>query len=446
MSNAKVQFDIFAKDKASQIFDKVKDKADKIVDSIKKIGVAAAAVSAAGLAALAAGLKKVTDYASVQEEAETTLSAVLRTTEEAIGYNVDQLKEYASSLQAVTTYGDETILSGMGILATFKQVRGEAFERATMAALDMSTVMQQDLKSSMVQLGKALNDPIKGLSALSDVGVSFTEQQREQVQALQESGDLLGAQMVILKELEGEFGGAAVAAAGTFQGAMKSLGNTFGDMLESLGFAITKNQYFIDLAKQAQTVIEGWIESINAWVAENDELLAQTVDDWIYNVIEAGYDLVPVFWDIWEAIKWVVTEIPIAVREMKSFIDSVKSGLDWLNNLLLKLDEWSNKAISAMTFGIIQPDAPVGGVQEYAAGTGLAGLPSDGLFYGHKGEIVKTAGESDAERAGRGSSAGATYNITIAPQFMTGDANAARSVAREIKRLMKGQDLRWGTA
>ncbi len=83
-----------------------------------------------------------------------------------------------------------------------------------------------------------------------------------------------------------------------------------------------------------------------------------------------------------------------------------------------------------------------GTVPQYAQGTGPAGLPYTGLFYGHKGEIVKNPAESEAERSGAG---GGSVNITIAPTFMSGDANAARSVAREIKRMMTGQDRRWGT-
>ena len=83
-----------------------------------------------------------------------------------------------------------------------------------------------------------------------------------------------------------------------------------------------------------------------------------------------------------------------------------------------------------------------GSVPEYAKGTGAAGLPYTGLFYGHKGEIVKNPGESQAERSG----AGGGVNITIAPTFMTGDRNAARGAAVEIKRELDRLGMRWGTA
>lgn len=78
--------------------------------------------------------------------------------------------------------------------------------------LDMATAMNGGLKPSAeqlsnqaIQLGKALNDPIIGMGALRKVGVAFTEAQKEQIKTLQESGDLMGAQKIILNELGNEF-------------------------------------------------------------------------------------------------------------------------------------------------------------------------------------------------------------------------------------------------
>jgi len=79
----------------------------------------------------------------------------------------------------------------------------------------------------------------------------------------------------------------------------------------------------------------------------------------------------------------------------------------------------------------------------FQSGTGPAGLPATGLFYGHQGEIVKNRQESDLERSGR---AGATFNITVAPTFMSGDASAARTVAAELKRELDLLNIRWGTS
>ena len=208
-------------------------------------GAVAALAGAAGLATLASVTRDSIRLAGIQEAAEAKLESVIRATGGAAGLTADQMKDYASGLQQITTVGDEAIIEGQALLATFKQIRGEGFERATAAALDMSAIMQTDLKSSILQIGKALNDPIRGLTMLTRVGVTFSEGQKEQINNLQESGDLYGAQSVILRELETQFGGAASALADTYGGAIVQAKNSWGDLKEELGFVITKNQNFI---------------------------------------------------------------------------------------------------------------------------------------------------------------------------------------------------------
>lgn len=173
--------------------------------------------------------------AKFQIEAEKKLESVLAATGNAAGFTAQQLKDHAAALQSATTFGDEGIIEFQSILATFKSVAGNTFTEATELALDMATVMKQDLKVTAVQLGKALNDPIAGVTALRRVGVSFTAQQLSQIKTLQTSGDLLGAQAIILKELRGEFGGAAQAIAKTPFGKMAQLGNLLGDLKEKIG-------------------------------------------------------------------------------------------------------------------------------------------------------------------------------------------------------------------
>ena len=108
-------------------------------------------------------------------------------------------------------------------MLTFTKVRNEAgkgndiFNQSVEAANNMSAALGTDMKSASLQLGKALNDPIKGVTALQRVGVSFTEQQKEQIRTLVESGDTLGAQKIILAEMQKQFGGAAQAAADPMQ-------------------------------------------------------------------------------------------------------------------------------------------------------------------------------------------------------------------------------------
>jgi len=104
------------------------------------MAAATAAMAAASIYAFTKVMSESVKLANIQEASEARLAAVINATGQAAGYNIEQMKGMAAALQKVTTVGDEVILNGMAILATFKNIRGEAFERTTKAALDMSAV------------------------------------------------------------------------------------------------------------------------------------------------------------------------------------------------------------------------------------------------------------------------------------------------------------------
>lgn len=167
-------------------------------------------------------------------------AAVLKSTGEAAGVSAKQIGELASKLSDVAAVDDEVVQSGANLLLTFKQVQNQVgagnkiFDRTLKVALDLSTAMGTDLNGAIVQVGKALNDPTSGLTALTRVGVTFTDQQKEQIKTLQQSGDLLAAQKIILKELTSEFGGSAAAQATDAQ----RLSVAYGNLKEAIGTAL----------------------------------------------------------------------------------------------------------------------------------------------------------------------------------------------------------------
>lgn len=166
------------------------------------------------------------------ERVETQLNAVLKSTQHSAGLTAIELKNMASEMQMLTAFGDEEVLSMQNILLTFKQIKGDEFKRATMAVLDLSTAMGQDLKSSAIQVGKALNDPKIGLTALQRVGITFSDSQKKLIKDLTETGRVAEAQRIIFKELESQFGGSAKAATNNLGGAIQQLKNKFGDLFE----------------------------------------------------------------------------------------------------------------------------------------------------------------------------------------------------------------------
>lgn len=195
-------------------------------------------IAAAGFTALGGAIAYSVKQAADAQKVQAQLSAVLKSTKGVAGVTADEVNNLAEELQQLTPYSDEAIVSAESLLLTFTKISDEVFPQATETVLDMSTALGQDLKSSAIQLGKALNDPITGMTALRRVGVSFTESQQDQIKALQKSGDLLGAQKLILQELQTEFGGAARAAGETFGGQLAILRNNLDEIAETVGGAI----------------------------------------------------------------------------------------------------------------------------------------------------------------------------------------------------------------
>ncbi|CAL2095858.1 TMP_2 domain-containing protein [Tenacibaculum sp. 190524A02b] len=187
-----------------------------------------------------------------QAKAIAQVEAGLISTGNAVGYTSTQLQKMASDLQNNTLFGDEEILKGVtSQLLTFTNITGVQFQRTQQAALDLATRLDGDLKGASIQLGKALNDPVKGLSALSKSGIQFSEAQKKTIRTLVETNKLAEAQTLILNELEKQYGGSAAAAAKAGTGALKQLSNSIGDLSEEFGKIISEAILpFVDVLKE----------------------------------------------------------------------------------------------------------------------------------------------------------------------------------------------------
>lgn len=179
-------------------------------------------------------------------------NAVLASTHGISGQTAQSIADMADQFQDLEGVDDDVTRSAANMLLTFTNIRGDVFPGATQAALDMSTALGQDSAQSAMMLGKALNDPIEGVSALRRVGVQLTDQQEKQIKTLMKHGDVAGAQKVILGELSKEFGGSAKAA-GDAAGPMGKLSLVWQDVGKSIG------NMLIPAMQQAATVALGVI-------------------------------------------------------------------------------------------------------------------------------------------------------------------------------------------
>lgn len=341
------------------------DTTDKSSGSFFKMASAVAAGEAAfalaknAIVKVAGFLGDTIKSANDSENAMAQLNSVLASTKGAAGVTADQLNKQASALQKMTTFSDEAISSAQSLLLTFTNVKGKVFEDSIPVILDMSQALGQDLKSSSIQLGKALNDPIKGITALSRVGVSFTEKQKETIAKLVETGKTAEAQRVILKELNTEFGGSAAAAGKTFAGSMERLKNQMDDVKESIGQTMVnaltpftqKAADFIssidweDVINRSKEALKGFAKRLDeVWWAIDK--VYQKVEAYLQPKLEALWhtirdDLAPQLEKLWRNVieplipvigTLFVGAIGLAIDAFNFLLDAVTSTLNWMEH------------------------------------------------------------------------------------------------------------------
>ena len=275
----------------------------------------------------------ITNYAE-QEEALFRLSAVLKSTGFAARATAMELVDFAEALQRQTIFSDEAIERVEAILLTFTKLKAPVLKDATKAVLDMSAALGTDLQTAAIRVGKALQDPIYGVTALRRVGVNLDDQTKELIRTLFKQGKVMEAQRIILDELETEFGGMANMLAATLPGAARKFKNAFGDVLERIGdtinrvTALNERLYLMArrmeiLNKQAELFRQGWFAT-----AESAAL----------NMMVEGIETIA---GLFAESKEACQALGIEFSENKNTVDDVIGGLV---SGTREINEWSARA------------------------------------------------------------------------------------------------------
>jgi len=304
--------------------------------AMRRIGEAAINAVGTGLSmignVIGDSIKEATEFQNVFAQTQ----AVIESTGMAAGFTAEEMAGLASDLSAasgMSLFSDDAILGATNVLATFKEIQGVQFENATSAILDMSQAMGMDLQSATVQVGKALNDPIGGIGALSRVGVQFTEDQKAMIEEMVALGDVAGAQELILGELNSQFGGSAATAVDTYAGRMKVLEEQFNDVKQGVGeallpilselgrFAIA---YVVPAVEKMATAFTTWLNSVD-WVGLMS--LFETIFETISNAI-TSVDWDGIFASISTAIETVMTTLQTLRAVFYEVLGAITTQID----------------------------------------------------------------------------------------------------------------------
>lgn len=202
------------------------------------------------------------------------LSNTIKATGASAWTSTEELDKMAKDYAKATNYSVGQIEDMQSVLLGFRNITGKTFGDASDAIMDMATVMGMDLKSATQTVGKALDDPVKGLDSLRRQGFAFTEEQKMELEQLVRNGKQLEAQKIILDELATTYGGAAkagVSATNAWQYSITNLTETIGNKL----MPYVKESSNI-MAKFADSIAEGLNTKSFDMVVNSIKLILET--------------------------------------------------------------------------------------------------------------------------------------------------------------------------
>ena len=345
----------------------------------------------------------------------------------------DALLDMADNLGKATLFDEEDFTEIFKLFTSFRSIGVDSYERVAAAAADMGTKLGTAPQAAALQLAKALEDPAKQVTALARSGTVFTEQQKEQIKTMQESGDLLGAQNMILSEIEKQYGGAAEAAgAAGFAGALDSAGEAWRDFLEVLGQSsesgaiqflngIADGLNFIvanfDVVGPAAEALLGVITEPFKALYEGIQQVTGPVDNFreqfrgtIAIITKLVTDitnnvLAPVFRFIGKIIggvlKLLAGLVVGIVKAAKSAVEAVTGALDIIAKAVAAFINSTPAGILSKLFGIDAGALAANGIRNFAAG-----IDNLAASVGDYAEELRAAGAAAQAAAPEGGGAG----------------------------------------
>ena len=249
LKKAQTNTDAFAKDSAAG-YKKTEDAQEKMAAQTVRsteqmgklknmLGNMATAAAAAAVYKTIQWLKDASSEAAQAELVIAKLNNVLRSTGGVAGVTADDIMSMSTEMANLSGVEDDVITNGAALMLTFTKIGKETFPQAMQAAMDLSAMFGQDLQTSVIQVGKALNDP-SGMAAMKRIGVSFSQAQIDMAKELFKTGKMAEYQALILSELTTEVGGASAAMGDTFAGSMNKLKVATGEVSEEFGYFINQ--------------------------------------------------------------------------------------------------------------------------------------------------------------------------------------------------------------
>lgn len=288
------------------------------------------------------------------QQTQASLTAILQSTHEAAGETSKSLNDLADSLSHTTTYSDETVLSAETMMLTFNNVgkKGGVFDAAVKASMNLSSAMGVSLTRATRQVGRALQDPVKGLSSLTRYGITFTKAQKAMIQSMVNSGHTMQAQQYILAQLHDHFGGVAVAAGQTLAGQLTILRNSMEELHVKIGEAILP--ILTKLLRAVMPLITQFADDLPGAIATVGNFFDTYLEPSLMNISNLLINqVVPDLTELWQFLQ--VNVLPILLTVGKAVIGSLVHAFHQAQQALAS----AHPQIEALEAALVQVE-PVG--------------------------------------------------------------------------------------
>jgi len=477
----------------------------RLAKGLAGLAIGGVAVGIAGITAALFGLSRAIGVASDLEEVSSkfdvvfegqrgTAEAWAKTLVDSYAMSTREAKQYLSAMQ--------DLLVPMGMVP---EKAGEMSNEIVKLAADLGSFNNLQTGQVIDDMQSALVGNYETMKKYGVVLTAATVQEKALAMGLAATkGELTAAQkaqaayQLIVEGSQAAVGDMA-RTAGSYANQVKRLKANWEEFMGFVGSAVLPyatrivkaiNTWFEANKELIEQKIEVWaqklgvwfgkawealgsiVQSVREWYKANENLIDESVITYLKGLWEVAKGIATAFELVGKAIGWAAAKIVELIEKGKEL-----KAVRWVTGLLGGGSaEGSSTAIggtpagvtsfqsglssSSSSFGTgmggeptrLNPyysDGTAGsglGAPEkfkgFQTGTGSAGLPHTGYFYGHQGEIVKSPEESDRER--QGAAGGNTYHIHLSTTF--GDEGSMRRAAARIKGQLQQLDHRWGTA
>jgi len=208
-----------------------------VLGRVASVGGAALLAFSVAVGTLTFGLTAAITESEKFERSGFRVQAVLEATGSSAGFTAKEIRGLSKDIARTTLATSQGVEATAAKLLTFRSIQGDVFTEALQLSQDLAETGFGSIEGAAVQLGKALEDPIAGVSALKEVGVSFSPVQKEQIRQFIELNQLAKAQAVILEVLSGQVGDVGVKAAEGLTGSYNKLNFQISEFLQDMGNA-----------------------------------------------------------------------------------------------------------------------------------------------------------------------------------------------------------------